>query len=206
MKTLLTLLTLAVTLSAAPTRVDAVLTGIGTPLSDGATYIGPYTLSINGQEVAGMCIDPFHSVAVGNGWTANITDLTDLSSTYSPEGLLKYQVGAWLYSEIIKPDADRIGLQHAAWALAGGQQYVSQETLAILRQGMEAAPNINPYAYSVVTDIAGNKQEFIVASPVPEPGPTALVGLGMVAVGWLTRRRKKFCPLRYLQGCLKTKH
>ena len=105
-------------LSAAP-LAQVSLVNAGSPLvDDGQYYVGPYTLSINGQNVAAMCVDFQDESYVGDTWTASLSQVGgNLSATYHADDAVQYKEEAYLYSLLTLPGADRVDIQHAAWSI-----------------------------------------------------------------------------------------
>lgn len=189
--------------SAAPitTQVELVNAGLPSIIApsvtiDGITvqnvYIGPYTLLINGQDVAALCIDFFDESYLNTTWTAYETTVgsSNLVGTYSPADPQEYQEEAYIYSQIILPGADRTGLQEAAWdimaygitsnayttELGGDNSYIDA--------ALANYSSVNDAAYTIISDTtAHGEQEFLI-DDAPEPpsfylllGPALLLGL-----------------------------
>jgi hypothetical protein len=198
----------AAALSATPT-VSVKMINAGSPSDivnkvtvDGDTkygvYIGPYTLSIGGQNTAAMCIDFFDDSRVGDTWNAYVTQVgsSNLSSTYHPTYGQEYDEEAYLFGQITQSGADRTGLQEAAWdIMAYGITNSSYKYLIGDNSYIDAAlanyTKVNLGAYEIISDtVAGHEQEFIVAAP--EPGSITLLGSGLlIGVGVAFRRRRK---------------
>jgi hypothetical protein len=168
------------------------------PLSDGHYYVGPYDLLINGQTVAALCIDFNDRTNTGQSWTAYISDVGgDISHTYHPTFDVKYQEVAYLYSLITQPGADRIHIQHAAWAIMGGYYVSSNGTSHDYIDLAEANyDNLDLAGYQIVSGINWNnhEQEFLIYTPpcpTPEPASLGLFGLGLAGAFAARRWRKK---------------
>lgn len=162
--------------------------------------IGPYTLSVNGHNVAGLCIDFFDDSNIGDTWSAYVSQVGgNISSTLHPTYGQEYEEDAYLYSQIIKPGSDRTDLQIAAWDIMAygitNSSYTSvvpynQSIYADINAALANYNQINLAGFEILTDtVNGCDQEFMIG--VPEPGNVALLGLGLLAAGLgLVRRRR----------------
>jgi hypothetical protein len=174
---------------------------------------GPYTMNVNGQLVPAMCMDDFRGVS--GTWTAWVTPVgnSDLSHTvlgtnqtfkadgYSITGIQVYEIEAYIFSEIIQPDADREDLQLAAWALMdpstmwnvirSKNKTVENDIADAYNAVTDPNSGFNPGSYQILTDVNGKNQEFIVATP--EPSVFFLMGTGLVLAGAIrfSRRSKE---------------
>jgi hypothetical protein len=213
MKLLTTFLIAAAALSAAPITTTVKLVNGGSPTDivnkvtiDGVSkynvYIGPYTLQMNGSNMAAMCIDFFDGTNIGDTWTAYVTQVgsSNLSGTYHPTYGQEYEEDAYIFSQIIKPGADRTGLQEAAWdIMAYGITNSSYKYLIGDNSYIDAAlanyNNINLSGFEIISDtVLGHEQEFIVCAP--EPGSVMLLGAGLlIALGLAARQRRKASAL-----------
>lgn len=179
--------------SAAPIATTQVtLVNAGSPLADdGHYYVGPYTLSINGQNVAAMCVDVLDESHVGDSWLATLSHVDgDISLTYHPDEAIQYKEEAYLYSLITRPGAERVAIQHAAWFLtdpgyaidAAAQGYVT------LAQNNYAGMDFSGFEL-VSSSVGTREQEFIVATP--EPDSIMLLGAGALLLGGIWKRKKQ---------------
>ena len=208
---LLSIFALGTVLSAAPVTVTFV-NGGNPGESDSRGYpVGPYTLTVNGVNVAAMCMDDFKYSS--GTWEANVTEANsrDLSNTYLHNGSTSvggtkyynaqiYKAEAYLFSQIIKPDADRVSLQDAAWAIMDPDSYKyvysSKETTVEndIHTALKNAPTFDASAFGIITEAGGDsQQEFIYSTATPEPASVALLagGLLMGALTYWKRRRSQ---------------
>ena len=169
----------------------------------GNDLAGPYTMNVNGNLVPAMCMDDFRGVS--GTWSATLTPVnsTNLSNTvlgnnftasvygYAVTGGQLYDMEAYLFSEIIKPNADKADLQLAAWALLDSNTLntVVSHNDSTVENDLSGAysavtnPNsgFNPGQYEILTDVSGQNQEYIVATP--EPSTCLLLGTGLMLAG-----------------------
>jgi hypothetical protein len=183
-----------------PSIVEHSLTIDGTTKWDVA--IGPYTLSINGQDVTALCIDFADDSKVGDTWSAYVTPVgsSNLSDTYNPADGKEYEEEAYIFSQITQPGADRTGLQEAAWdIMAYGITNSSYKYLIGDNSYIDAAlanyDKINLSGYEIISDTkAGCEQEFLVCAP--EPASVMLLGAGLLmalgAAAWQRRKSAAF--------------
>lgn len=215
-KSILSFFLFGAILSAAPVNVTFV--DAGNPLKVvNNIYVGPYDLNVNGKAVQAMCMDDFRTV--GGNWQANVTAVngTDFSKTYVGNsktfdipgyGNLTigakdlYQAEAYLFSNIIKPNADRADIQEAAWAIMDpntlANVFTSNNTAVknILFDTYNNYSNFDASGYEILSDISNSSpnQEFMMGpTATPEPASFALLGGGLFAAGAarLFRRKKQ---------------
>lgn len=210
-RALLPFLVFAAALSAETVSVsfNSVSNPVTVPGMNGAEA-GPYVMDVNGNLVPGMCMDDF--LGVNGTWMANVTNAgsSDFSLTalgnggitydgYHISSSLAYGMEAYLFSQIILPNADQADLQLAAWSIMDlntlSNLLNSNNTAAEtdLYDAYEAVTNpdsgFNPGNYEILTDLKGQNQEYIVASP--EPSTYMLLGSGLLIAGMLGVRRRK---------------
>ncbi len=193
--------------SAAPITTTVTLTNAGNPtnvIHDGV-YIGPYTLTINGQDYAALCIDYRDESDIGSSWSAYLTPVAggNFAHTYhgsqgsNAQVSQEYEEEAYLFSQITKPgttDQQRIDIQEAAWFItdpsytpddANAQHWIN------LAQANYNLINLN--GYEIVSSVnAPHQQEFMIITPVPEASTWSLIVVGSVfcAAGLLARQRR----------------
>jgi PEP-CTERM motif len=167
---------------------------------------GPYLLNFDGTSIAGMCMDDFRGA--DETWTVSVTSLSNpnLGNTllgnsadvfgYQFTSTQMYGMEAYLFQEIIKPNADRANIQLAAWALMDPTTMhgiVSSNNTAVenyLYAAYDNLSTIDTGAFQILTDVNGTHQEFMTSS-APEPGSLALLGAGLFAAGAARFLRRK---------------
>lgn len=206
-KLIYSLLCSAVIAAATPVSVSLVNPGAPAVIeSSSNVYVGPYTLNINGTNVAAMCMDDFYETS--GSWTANVTmaNSGDLSNTYlgnqsyNVDGFQFsssqiYQAEAYLDSEILGPGADRIHIQDAAWTI---MDYVTGHTAhsnndptvnSFISDAAANSGSFNDASYSIISQVnpgSNAEQEFMVSTP--EPATWSLLG-GALLLVTLVRRQ-----------------
>ena len=204
----------AVVASAAPITEQVKLINAGNPVLidnsvtvDGVTKhgvaIGPYTLQINGQNVAGLCIDFFDDSHINDTWSAYVTPVSggNFTNTLHPTYGQEYEESAYIYSQIVNSSGSvRTDWQIAAWdIMAYGITNSSYKYLIGDNSDIDSAlanyNKINLTGFQILTDTVKDcDQEFMVATP--EPGNLALLGLGLLCTGLGLARRRRFAAQR----------
>lgn len=170
---------------------------------DGSTqknvYIGPHTLSMDGESLAALCIAFNDESHINDKWNAYITPVgsSDLSHTYHPTFGVEYEEEAYLFSQIIKPGADRTGLQEAAWDITSYGITDSSYKYQIgdnsyIDAALANYNKIDLSGYELVSDtVRHGEQEFLV-QVAPEPGSLALFAVALaLGVGVATWKRRR---------------
>lgn len=190
-------------LSATPvTTVRADVVNAGTPLLDQHhDFVGPYTLNVNGTNYSALCIDFEDNATLGQTYSAYETQLSsnNLSDTYHPTWSIQYKEEAYLLSLILQPHADRIDIQHAAWAITDSSYHANSAAESFVHLAMA---NYNSLDFSKFEIISGKEasdcnraQEFIIDPSAnvttPEPASVLLMGGGLLAAGLARRKMVK---------------
>jgi hypothetical protein len=210
MKFLPILLLAGVTAVASPIVTQVQLTNAGSPgviassvtingKTDNNVYIGPYTMLINGQNVPALCIDFADTSYLNTSFNADVTTVgsSDLSNTYWPSYGIEYKEEAYIFSQILKPGADRTGLQLAAWKITS---YGITNTSYAQTYGDDAyvdaaLANYSGFNYSnfyIISDTQQHGEQEFIISATPEPGSVLLLGSGLLAsAAMLAYKRRK---------------
>src|SRR5579875_844804 len=180
-------------LSATPLTTQVTLANAGNPgvIDSNNFYVGPYTLTINGWNVAALCVDFNDESYIGSTWTAYLSQVGgDISDTYRPNDAVQYEEEAYLYSLITQPGADRIDIQHAAWAITDPSFTADSAAQVYVTQAQNNYKSIDFSGYELVsTTTSPHQQEYLIASP--EPASLALFATGALLAGiGLVRRRR----------------
>jgi hypothetical protein len=166
---------------------------------EGNYYVGPYQLSlVNSPAVPWFdvyCLDFQHSVWSGVEWRASFTPLSvsdavlDANTRFGSANRGNYMMAAWLSTRFYTTMADRSsewpGLHAAIWALfpqnLGEPTYSSTVITDWHNQASAGVAGTNPDYWFVVSDVRGERQEFL-TYVTPEPETVFLLGTGLVAV------------------------
>ncbi len=203
---------------AAETQLTLQFNG-GTYIAPGiGYYVDPYTATVLSKpghpKLTIYCDDYSTEIFSGNIWTARVSNITndDLADTHfgnRADRLDRYTQAAYLLDHLLNPGIDiywRAVYTVAVWDLftdgaAEASRYGAAPGNAVFQGDVAAAQvdngwqSFDPSGWHVLTDIRTGTdqdrqrvQEFMYHTP--EPSAFLLLGGGLVALGFMRRRRK----------------
>jgi hypothetical protein len=202
--------------------VSVTLAGAGGTVQNGV-YVAPYYLNVSGTgdpsqgiqpgSLTVICDDFTHDVTLGEGWTAQVNDLTTLGLNetrfgsmpnaqrlYEEAGWLAMQTGLWGGTQ---QSAAMVGEYNwAIWSLFDPSLSIDSTAQSLVAQAQTYAPTDLSYYGNVRiltpayypdgktpwTD-GSSPQEYITIVRAPEPSSLALMGSGLI--GFVLRLRRK---------------
>jgi len=201
-----------VAIPAAAGPVGVTLTGTG-GVSQGGVIVAPYYLTVTGlnggKPMAVMCDDYTHSVYVGESWSASIQTFATLSGTRFGAGAFQqYAEAAWLFTQFLANPSKAGNINFAEWYLFaptqvaanhGGWTAGAQAWFAAAQTWFSSncsasgkscsGINLAQFMFITPTNLTGpgSPQEYI-AMVTPEPASIALFAVGLLFLGFLTRK------------------
>lgn len=167
-------------------------------------YVGPYngTMGTPPVPVVLNCVDFFHDVTVGEVWTANLTnlsDVADIGTTTRNSSVQLYEEAAWLTTQYASNPGSIADIQATIWNLfptpAGYGAPTMPGSSYWLAQAQSNYQTLNYNDFWIATDVnitnpAGAQEFLIRTTSTPEPATLVLFATGLGLVALLARRRK----------------
>ena len=172
------------------------------PANDGAYYTGFYGLTVANppavpEPILGLCLSAAVEIGTGYSWQAELLSLPD----YETAAGLTAQQGdelAYLWTQIAANPVP--AMNDAVWTIAGVPEHGAGVATTDYWIGQAQANylSINPAQFDVWTpeNSAGVidltvSQGQMVDSPVPDPATFSLLGVGLLGLGAVWRRKQK---------------
>jgi hypothetical protein len=182
--------------SAQASTIPVTYLGANTFITDGADYVLPYQLNVNGAIVDATCYDLFDNVFQGQTWFANALNLDQAAATgqFSSDAnaYTDYKKVGFLSQQTTSTPQNQIDLQHAIWNIFDpGTFFVTDGMKAFLDElATPAFTNFDSSGILFLEDAnqsKGRAQAFVFdpGDPVatPEPGTLALMGISAILIG-----------------------
>jgi hypothetical protein len=187
--------------------VNIVLSAPDAPTSISNGNAGGFTTSLNGgASFTTFCVDLYQNLGFNNNYSgyslvdgsaysfANANANTDLGKLFSEHNVLNsdvkeaaFQIAVW---EIVYERSGTYNLATGSAKFSGGTAASdgSPTALAYATTWLNALA-ATPDGYDIKVLKSAEQQDVIFAAPVPEPTTYALLAGGLLAVGFVSRRR-----------------
>ena len=169
------------------------------------TYAGGFSASLNGgPSFTSYCIDLYQYIGFGapiDGYSlapvashafANPAAAADIGKLFAENNLVDssaaqaaFQIAVW---EIAYETSGAYDLASGAAQFSGGSA-ANSGALALASSWLGSLEGTNNNAYTVWTLESAVNQDQVFATPVPEPSTYALLAGGLLAMGFVARRR-----------------
>lgn len=166
--------------------VGITLTGTSGEVSHGHA-IGPYFATIDAIPTVVVCDDYLHSITLGQSWQANAVHFADLPASEQPS----YQAAFWLVTLILDNPPPHADAQWALWHLFAPQAplYGGAGAALAWAWSQPGLPGGTFTIYQPLNQGWCGPQEFI-GRDAPEPATLFGVGVGLLALSIVRRRRR----------------
>ena len=197
-----------------------VFEGAPTGVNDGADYVLPYQVSIDGTTQLVDCFDMFDNVNLNDTWTASLLNINQAATSdffSDSNNLAQYERVAWLAAQSYSTTDQQIGLQYAIWSVFGT---APQTAAAISYEAAADSAAANNYAgfdfdssrfiqqVGAVAGAPGTEQAFVFqqssgglfegeGEPVaPEPGTIWMLAGALAFAGVAAYRKRSLLSKR----------
>ena len=174
-------------------------------ITDGQSYVGPASLTIDGVQYSGVCYDALDDVSLFQTWNANVYGMVDLSAGayFTDLPVSQYTTGyqqiSYL-STLFTPanESQWVDIQHTIWSVFDPTGYIADASL-IAAANAAIASGYDFSSFRYINSPPGTDprvQGFVVNSadigltPEPEPATWFLLCSGVLLMAaWNLRRR-----------------